>query len=50
MVAHEIGVMNTEAWRKVEEEWQPKIVAFSLRVSQSKRLYEIAKKLVEETV
>ena len=43
MVAHMLGVMNSEAWRKVEEDWQPKIVAFSLRVSQSKRLYEIAK-------
>ena len=43
MVAHMLGVMNSEAWRKVEEEWQPKIVAFGLRVSQSKRLYEIAK-------
>ena len=43
MVAHMLGVMNSEAWRKVEEEWQPKIVAFSLRVSQSRRLYEIAK-------
>ena len=43
MVAHMLGVMNSEAWRKVEEEWQPKIVAFSLRVSQSKRLYDIAK-------
>ena len=47
MVAHMLGVMNSEAWRKVEEEWQPKIVAFSLRVGQSKRLYEIAKKLVD---
>ena len=46
MVAHMLGVMNSEAWRKVEEEWQPKIVAFSLRVSQSKRLYEIAKGLL----
>ena len=46
MVAHELGVMNSEAWRKVEEDWQPKIVAFSLRVSQSKRLYEIAKGLL----
>ena len=46
MVAHMLGVMNSEAWRKVEEEWQPKIVAFSLRVSQSKRLYEIAKSLL----
>ena len=46
MVVHELGVMNSEAWRKVEEEWQPKIVAFSLRVGQSKRLYEIAKGLL----
>ena len=46
MVAHMLGVMNLEAWRKVEEDWQPKIVAFSLRVSQSKRLYEIAKSLL----
>ena len=46
MVAHMLGVMNSEAWRKVEEDWQPKIVAFSLRVSQSKRLYEIAKSLL----
>ena len=45
MVAHELGVMNSEAWRKVEEEWQPKIVAFGLRVSQSKRLYEAAKEI-----
>ena len=43
MVAHMLGVMNAEAWRKVEEEWQPKIVAFGLRVSQSRRLYELAK-------
>ena len=43
MVSHMLGVMNSEQWRKVEEEWQPKIVAFSLRVSQSKRLYGIAK-------
>ena len=46
MVAHMLGVMNSEAWRKVEEEWQPKIVAFGLRVSQSKRLYELAKGLL----
>ena len=50
MVAHMLGVMNSEKWRKVEEDWQPKIVAFSLRVSQSKRLYEIAKKLMVATV
>ena len=43
MVSHMLGVMNSEAWRGIEETWQPKIVAFSLRVSQSKGLYEIAK-------
>ena len=47
MVSHMLGVMNSEKWRKVEEEWQPKIVAFSLRVSQSRRLYEIVKSLSE---
>ena len=50
MVAHMLGVMNSEAWRKVEEEWQPKIVAFSLRVSQSKRLYELAKACLSSQV
>ena len=43
MVAHMLGTMNSETWRKVEEEWQPRIVAFGRRVSQSKRLYEVAK-------
>ena len=47
MVSHMLGVMNSDAWRKVEEEWQPKIVAFSLRVSQSQRLYEIAKSCLD---
>ena len=49
MVSHMLGVMNSEAWRKVEEDWQPKIVAFSLRVSQSKRLYEIAKSVARSS-
>ena len=49
MVSHMLGVMNSETWRKVEEEWQPKIVAFSLRVGQSKRLYEIAKRVTESS-
>ena len=44
-VSHMLGVMNSDAWRKVEEDWQPKIVAFSLRVGQSKRLYELAKEI-----
>ena len=44
-VEHMLGVMNSAAWRKLEQEWQPKMVAFLLRVSQSRRLYEFAKKL-----
>jgi len=45
-LSHMLGVMNSEAWRKVEEEWQPKIVAFSLRVGQSARLYDLAKRMM----
>jgi len=43
MVTHETSVMNSEAWRKVEEDFQPHLVEFSLRVSQSRRLYELSK-------
>jgi len=43
MVSHMLGVMNSQAWRDVEERWQPKMVAFSLRVSQSRRIFERAK-------
>ena len=50
MVAHMLGVMNSEAWRKVEEEWRPKIVAFGLRVGQSRRLYELAKTCLSSLV
>jgi len=42
-VSHMLGVMNSEAWRKLEEAWQPKVVAFSLRVSQSRKLYDNAR-------
>ena len=42
-VAHMLGVMNSAEWRKVEEDFQPRIVEFSLRVSQSKAIYERAK-------
>ena len=42
-VSHMLGVMNSADWRKVEEDWQPKIVAFGLRVGQSPKLYAIAK-------
>lgn len=44
---HMLGVMNNEAWRKVNEDFQNDIIAFSLRVSQSKALYDIAKSIKE---
>ena len=42
-VCHMLGVMNSDAWRKVEETFQPKLVEFSLRVSQSPELYAKSK-------
>ena len=45
-VGHMIGVMNSEAWRKVQDDFQVKMVQFSLRVGQSKALYEIGKSLL----
>ena len=43
MVSHMTSVMNSEAWRKVEADFQQKIVVFSLRVGQSRALYEAMK-------
>ena len=43
MVSHMTSVMNSPAWRKVEADFQPKIVMFSLRVGQSRALYEAMK-------
>ena len=45
-VAHMLSVVNSADWRALEEKWQPKIVEFTLRVGQSRRLYEIAKSLL----
>ncbi len=47
MVSHMLGVMNSDAWRKLEEDFQPKLVAFSLRVGQSRALYDAGKKLLD---
>lgn len=44
-VAHMLSVMNTDAWRKIEETFQPQIVVFSLRVGQSQALYAATKAL-----
>jgi oligopeptidase A len=39
ILSHLLAVSNTEAWRKVQQELQPKIIALSLRVGQSERFY-----------
>ena len=46
MVGHLTSVMNSDAWRQVEEGFQPQIVAFSLRVGQSRPLYRATKALL----
>ena len=46
MVGHMTSVMNSPAWRKVEEDFQPKIVEFSLRVAQSERLNDLSKEVL----
>lgn len=48
MLGHLLGVANTPALRKVEEDFQPQIVAFSLRVGQSPQIYQAAKNLLEK--
>ena len=40
VLSHLTSVVNSEAWRSIETRWQPAIIALSLKVSQSKRLYE----------
>ena len=42
-VSHLLGVMNSQEWRDVQEDYQGKIVAFTLRVSQSEPIYTRAK-------
>ncbi len=45
-VSHLLSVVNSDAWRKVEEDFLPRIVSFSLRVGQSRQIYEAAQSLV----
>ena len=47
-VGHLTSVMNSDAWRKVEEDFQPQVVAFSLRVGQSQPLYRAAKGILAQ--
>ncbi len=39
LLCHMLSVMNSEAWRRIQENVQPDIVAFSLRVGQSRAFY-----------
>jgi len=39
ILSHFLSVCNNDAWRKVQQELQPQIIALSLRVGQSERLY-----------
>lgn len=40
LLNHMLSVMNSDAWRKVQEALQPDVVAFSLRVGQSRAFYD----------
>jgi oligopeptidase A len=40
LFCHMLSVMNSEAWRRVQESLQPEVVSFSLRVGQSRAFYE----------
>ncbi len=42
-VCHLTSVMNSESWRKVKEDFQPTAVEFSLRIGQSRAIYDSAK-------
>ena len=42
-VMHLLGVMNSQEWRDVQEDYQGKMVEFTLRVSQSEPIYSRAK-------
>ena len=40
LLSHMLSVMNSKSWRSVQEALQPEIVAFSLRVGQSRAFYK----------
>ena len=48
MVLHMLGVMNSDAWRKVESDFQERMIMFTMRVSQSRSLYKFAKSIAVE--
>jgi oligopeptidase A len=40
IVNHLLSVMNNDAWREAQQTLQPDVVAFSLRIAQSRRFYD----------
>ena len=40
ILCHMLSVLNSEKWRRVQENVQPEIVEFSLRVGQSRKFYK----------
>lgn len=44
-ISHMLSVVNSADWRRLEEDFQPKVVEFSLRVGQSRALYDAMKRL-----
>lgn len=49
VLEHLTSVCNSDGWRAVEAKFQGSIVAFSLRVGQSRRFYELMKATPGET-
>ena len=45
LVSHALSTCNSDAWREVYDEFQPRLVAFTLRVAQSKPLYQALRAL-----
>ena len=45
MVLHELSVCNAPEWRQLQDEFQPTLVALSLKIAQSKAVYKLAKKV-----
>ena len=45
LVEHMLGACNSDAWRALEEAFQPDVVRFSLRVAQSRPLFDAMRAL-----
>lgn len=49
ILGHLTSVCNSEAWRQVEAKFQGEVVAFSLKVGQSRRFYELMRQVPADT-